>query len=105
MAGQKKESMIERVGALYKLLDRQFPEFRSKQGHLDVPGLARAMGFAHETLYRCVRKNDIKVYVALEILKFSHKTHPENPLYWQDLAPFVLPEFDEYSDPSESMLA
>lgn len=92
--------LLQRVGKLYKLLERAFPEYRSKQGVLAIPLLADDLGYAHETLYRCVRDEEIKVKVALKMLQFSHENQPEgNLLYWQDLAPFVLPEFDTFSDP------
>ena len=108
MAGETpKPGLIERTGKLYNLLTAHFPEHRSKQGVLDIPRLATDMGFAHETLYRCVRGDPakglphgaIRVPVALRIIKFSHERHPEMPLYWDDLAEFVLPHFEEFSDP------
>lgn len=97
----KKVSLIERVGALYKLLDAAFPDHRSKQGHLDIAQLAREMGYSHETLYRCVRCNVIKAPVALTIIKFSHETVAGDPLFWDDLLPFVLPEFARYERPRD----
>lgn len=97
----KKESLIERVGALYNLLKDRFPDFESVQGHLDVGRLAKAMGYSHETLYRCVRTNVIKVPVALQIIKFSQE-NASDPLYWQDLMEFVLPEFKALSAPVDA---
>lgn len=93
-------SLLQRVGKLYKLLEQAFPEHRSKQNVLAIPLLADDLGYAHETLYRCVRRDRIKTAVALKILEFSHKTQPpSNRIYWHDLAPFVLPDFEKYSDP------
>lgn len=99
-APAKKESLIERVGALYKLLEKHFPDHRSKQGHLDIAKLAKDMGYSHETLYRCVRRNVIKVPVALQIIQYSHDTvRPEHRLHWEDLLPFVLPDYEKFSRP------
>jgi hypothetical protein len=93
-------SLLQRVGDLYKVLERAFPDHRSKQNVLAIPQLADDLGYAHETLYRCVRSDRIKVEVARKLLKFNHENQPaSNRIYWQDLAPFVLPEFDRYSDP------
>ena len=96
-----KETLLKRTGDLYELLMAYFPDHRSKQKVLDIPGLARDMGFAHETLYRCLRRNHMKIPVALTILKFSDENHPEMPLYWDDLLPFVLPSWQKYRDPSK----
>jgi hypothetical protein len=96
---QKKESLIERVGALYKLLEAAFPTRRSKQGHLDIANLAKEMGYSHETLYRCVRSNVIKTTVALAIIRHSHADADGRKLYWEDLLPFILPAYLDYSDP------
>ncbi len=97
---ENRPSLLRRVGELYKLLETAFPEHRSKQDVLAIPQLADDLGYAHETLYRCVRRDRIKVNVAHEILKYTHENQPRTrPLYWQDLAPFVLPEYDRFSDP------
>ncbi len=99
-SNEPRPSLIQRVGELYKLLERAFPEHRSKQDVLAIPALADDLGYAHETLYRCVRRDRIKVNVALKLLEFSHANQPaSNRLYWQDLAPFVLPEYERFSDP------
>lgn len=95
-----KPGLLQRVGELYKVLERAFPEHRSKQNVLAIPQLADDLGYAHETLYRCVRSDRVKVEVARKLLEFSHQNQPAaNRIYWQDLAPFVLPEFDRFSDP------
>jgi len=94
-------------GPLYDLLKTHFPDHRSPQGLLDIPRLARDMGFAHETIYRAVRGNAeagypdgmLKIPVALQIIRFSHENHPEEPIYWTDLLPFVLPFHDKFSNP------
>ncbi len=64
---------------------------------MDIPRLCREMGFANETIYRCVRNDEMKPAVALRFLKFSCEVNPENPLYWQHLMPFALPEFETYA--------
>ncbi len=96
--------MIERVGALYKLLEAHFPDHRSKQGHLDIARLARDLGYSHETLYRAIRGNTMKPPVALRLLQFSAQLdEPLSPrLFWEDLAPFVLPKFHDYSRPASN---
>ncbi|MEP2533503.1 hypothetical protein [Shimia sp.] len=92
-------------GKLYDTLEVYFPDHRSTQGVLDVPGLARDCGLAHETLYRAVRGSEAKGFpegmlktpVALELLKFSAEAHPEQSLSWSDLLEFVLPEYETYN--------
>lgn len=84
-------------GPLYDILVEYFPDHRSRQNVFDVPGLARDLGLSHETLYRCVRNSEIKPRVALAVLALSHDRHPEQSLYWEDLAPFVLPDFKKFS--------
>lgn len=95
----KKESLLERVGALYRLLESRFPEYRSKQGHLDIAKLALDNGYSHETVYRCVRRDIIKVPVAMRLIKFSHETPGALPIYWDDLVPYVLPGYSHYRAP------
>lgn len=97
---EARNSLLQRVGTLYRLLEKSFPEHRSKQGVLAIPQLADDLGFASETLYRCCRRDRIKVQVAHRLLELSHKNQPaSNRLYWQDLVPFVLPDYERYSDP------
>jgi hypothetical protein len=99
-SNDERPSLLKRVGKLYQLLERAFPGHRSKQDVLAIPQLADDLGYAHETLYRCVRRDRIKVEVARKLLEFSHQNQPaSNHLYWQDLAPFVLPDYDRFSDP------
>lgn len=92
-------SLLQRVGKLYALLEKSLPDHRSTQNVLAIPRLADDLGYSHETLYRCIRNDRMKVAVAKRLLEFSHENHPEDPIYWQDLAPFVLPDFDRFSDP------
>lgn len=91
-----RESLLKRVGALHQLLDSHFPAHRSKQGHLDIGRMAREMELAHETLYRCVRSNVVKVAVATKLLRFSRTAEGASPLYWEDLLPFVLPDYETF---------
>lgn len=94
-------------GKLYDLLHLHFPDHRNAQGALNIPKLAKDMGFAHETIYRAVRgrpdqgfpEGMLKVAVAEHIIRYSHENHPEQPIYWNDLIEFVLPHFEKFSDP------
>lgn len=47
-----------------------------------------------------MRTDVIKIGIALIVLKFSHEHYPMEPLYWDDLLPFILPEFEAFSNPS-----
>jgi hypothetical protein len=91
------EGFLRREGKLYQLLCDRFPEHRSKQSVLDIPRLCVEMGFANETIYRCVRTNHMRVKVARRFLQFSHENYPETALVWDDLTPFILLDFDRYS--------
>jgi hypothetical protein len=87
-------------GPLYDMLVEHFPAHRSKQNVFDIPGIARDMGYAHETIYKAVREREpLKIGVALNLLKLSHENQDSKPLFWDDLLPFILPEFDNYSRP------
>ena len=92
-------------GPLYDLLLERFPEHRSQQKVFDVPRLARDMGLAHETIYRCVRNDELKISVAHKLLELSRNLFPENPLFWDDLLPFVLPDYEALRDPTKALLA
>lgn len=97
---KSRPSLLKRVGEVYKMLESAFPDYRSKQDVLAIPQLAKDLGYQNETLYRAVREDCIKLRVALRLLEHSHKNQPvSNRLYWQDLAPYVLPEYEKYSDP------
>lgn len=88
-------------GPLYDLLETHFPDHRSKHKVFDIPGFARDMGYAHETIYKAVRQNEpLKMGVALSILKLSHENQGAKPLFWDDLLPHMLPEFETYQRPS-----
>ncbi len=87
---------------LYNLLMEYFPDHRTSGGFFDVPGFAKDLGLSHETVYRALRHDSLKIRVALEILRLSHDRHPEMPLYWENLIRFALPEFKQYSDGSAS---
>lgn len=94
----RKPTIIRRDGELYNLLERAFPEYRSKQDLLAIPQIADEVGFRHETIYKAVRHNATTPNVALKLLELAHKNQPEAPrLHWEDLLRFVLPEFDTYS--------
>lgn len=92
-------------GKLYDLLEEHFPDHRSVQKVFNVPALAKDLDFTPETIYRAVRgdveagfpEGILKVPTAHKIIKFSHANHPEQPLMWDDLLPFLLPEYDDYS--------
>lgn len=102
------DSLIQdRGGELYGLLLRKFPKHRSHQGLLNVPQLSKDAGLSHETGYRAVRgkrnegfpEGKLTVPVAVALLNLSRKLHPKDPLYVQEIMPFVIPNFEEYSDP------
>lgn len=93
-------SLLKRVGQLYNLLDTRFVSYRSSQGHLDIPGLAEALGLAGETLYKSLRKDAVSVAIAHKLIVHSHEIGAERPLYWPDFFPFCLPEYETYSVPS-----
>lgn len=102
------DSLIQdRGGELYGLLLLKFPTHRSHQGLLNVPRLAKDAGLSHETGYRAVRgkksegfpEGKLTVSVAVALLELSRKLHPSDPLYAEDLVPFVIPNFEKYSDP------
>lgn len=87
-------------GPLYEVLQKAFPDHRSIQQVFDVTKLAKDLDLSHETIYRAVRTDVIKIGIALIVLKFSHEHYPMEPLYWDDLLPFILPEFEAFSNPS-----
>lgn len=58
-------------GDLYDLLAARFPDHRSVQGLLDIPGLAADIKVSHETLYRAVRNDKISTRVANELISLS----------------------------------
>ena len=98
----KRKSLIERSGDLYSLLLERFPEHRSKQNVLDVPGICRGILCSNEALYKCLRTDTVKTAFALRLLAYSHENHPETAIYWEDMVPFVMPEFDRYSRDANS---
>lgn len=85
---------------LYGVFLEYFPEHASSPGKLNVTGLAVDLGMSHETIYRCLRYDDIKMNVAIDMMDFSRKRYPEMPLYWDVLLPYVLPEYEFYRDPA-----
>lgn len=96
-----RNQFLKRGGPLYEVLEGAFPDHRSVQKVFDVTKLAKDLGLSHETLYRAVRTDVIKAGIALKVLAFSHENYPMEPLYWDDLAPFVLPEFQKFSNPAK----
>lgn len=93
---------------LYNLLVERLPGFVNENGNLKVTTLAKAVGVSHETAYKALRGLEKKGFpegrltaqMAVRLLELSRENNPGNRLYAQDLLPFLLPEFDRYSDPS-----
>lgn len=98
--GTPRKRKVDGAGSLHDLLLTKFPKYRSVQGLFDTLKFARDTGSSHETIYKMFRGNRITTTRrALLLLRYSREQNPANPLTWQELAPFVLPEFEEYSDP------
>lgn len=97
-----------RGGDLYNLLREHLPEFVAEQGHLHVTSLAKAMEVSHETTYKALRGDKKKGFpegrvtpqMAVRLLELSREQNPGNRLYAQDLLPFMIPHFEDYSDPA-----
>ncbi len=87
---------------LYEVLAEAFPSHRSKHGIFDVPGFAADLGKSHETIYKALRADRLHLGVAHEILRLSRRLHPEIPLYWSNLARFVLPDYKRLTEPMGS---
>lgn len=87
-------------GPLYEVLQAAFPDHRSVQQVFDVTKLAKDLELSHETIYRAVRTDVITNVIALVVLKYSHEHYLMEPLYWEDLVPFILPQFETFSNPS-----
>lgn len=103
MADQtNRKSFVERRGGLYNLLMDRLPTYRSKQNVLDIPAICRDMGCSNEALYKCLRNDQMRTGLAERLLTFSHENHPETAVYWEDLAPFVLPNFVRFSRDAEA---
>lgn len=81
----------------YDMLVKYFPDHRSAQKVFDIPRLAKDLDFAPETIYLCIRDNTLQTAVALKLLELSHEKHPEKPLMWEDLLPYVLPDYSKFS--------
>lgn len=107
------DTIIARGGELYELLSDRFPAFRSKQGVLDIPRMAKEMEVSHETLYRAVRGQRAKGYpngrltveIAVRVLELSRTSKDAIPLYAEDLLPYLLPHFAFYKDETRALLA
>ena len=85
-------------GSLYALLAEHFPGHRSQQRALGISQFAKAIGRTHETVYRGVREEKpLSVDVAFRIIQLSRTDKSALPLCWEDLIPYTLPEFREYS--------
>ena len=81
------------------LLSAHFPTFRTGQDHLDIPGLARAMGFSPETVYRAVRQiGEIRMPIARAIVAFSHSEPGAVPLYLSALLPYICHDWQIYGE-------
>lgn len=84
-------------GPLYDFLSARFPGYRSALNVFDIPRFAAEMGYAHETLYKAVRSGGLlKIGVALSVIQLSRETDESPDLHWEDLVPFILPEYDTY---------
>lgn len=89
-------------GPLYDLLLEHFPGHHSKPGQLAVQKFANGLGYAHETIYKAIRQTDnLKVGVALSVLRFSREDPDALPLFWEDLAKYTLPEFEQFTRSAE----
>lgn len=89
-------------GGLYNLLAKHFPGHRSQQRALGISQFAQAIGKAHETLYKAVREEKpLSVDVALRIIKLSRTDETAHPLYWEDLVPYTLPDYGNFSREAE----
>lgn len=107
------DTIIVRGGELYELLADRFPEYRSKQGVLDIPRMAKEMEVSHETLYRAVRGNKAKGYpngrltveIAIRLLDLSRSSDEAMPLYAEEVLPFMLPNFEGYRDQARDLLS
>jgi len=96
-----------RATDLYDLLHERFPTHRSATNGLHVTNLGKSAGLSHETMYRCVRGHESKGFpegrltptVATALLELSQKLHPENPIYADELAPFIIPNYARFCDP------
>lgn len=82
---------------LYKVLAEHFPDFRTKTNSFDVPGFAKGMKKSHETAYKALRRDSLTLVIAESIIEFSRNCTGAIPLVWNDLLPFVLPNFEEFS--------
>lgn len=86
-----------RSRATTDLLAAHFPTFRTRTNILDVPGLARAMGVSHETIYRVTRgTEEVKLGTARRLVRFSHENQDAVPLYLTDIMPFVIHDWDQF---------
>ena len=81
------------------LLANHFPAYRTKSNNLDIPGLAKAMGLSHETIYRVARGiEEVKLPIARKLVRFSHENQGANPFYLRDLMAFIVHDWDVYGD-------
>lgn len=84
-------------GDLYDLLEAKFPQYKVKENTLNVTKLAEDMGRSHEALYRALRKDSMTVTIAESILKYSRLSGSNDPIFLEDLAPFILEPLSAYA--------
>ena len=87
-------------GDLYELLEKKFPDLRTGRDAFDVQGLASVLDYSGETLYKALREfQPLQISVALRLLEASAdaaENHKITALCWEDLLPFVLPNYPAY---------
>lgn len=96
MSSAHEATESQQYKSLLALLEAGFPEFKPDSKDFQVTRFARSLDKSHETIYKALRTNRLREGVALDILRHSHKLHPESPLYWEDMLPFMLADWDLY---------
>ncbi|WP_114285281.1 hypothetical protein [Candidatus Halocynthiibacter alkanivorans] len=79
-------------GPLYDLITYKFPEYRTRQGILDIPRLAWELGFSNQTMYRSFTDNRLSLRVAQYLIRLSRESDAANVILREELFDFVLPE-------------
>lgn len=72
---------------LYRLLDLSFPQFRTKQGLLNVPELAEAIKMSGEGVYKWIRADKLTPDGAKKLAALGKDA---STLKIEDLYPFVM---------------
>lgn len=89
-------------GDLYELLAEKFPDCRTDRQAFDVPAFSALLGYSNETVYKALREfQPLKITVALRMLETASENQGAKEMFWEDLLPFILPNYPEFMRDTE----